>query len=111
MIWLTQWLCPSRHCSIALIWDPEVDHRIDIVKKGEAIYAAKVVGRFCGICGSQDLHAEHAQTKYQTLEEAEPFMRGFQQENDVSRKAVGDTNVDPEEAQRQMREILDSEGP
>ena len=22
MIWLTQWLCLKRHCSIALLWDP-----------------------------------------------------------------------------------------
>lgn len=111
MIWLTQWLCPSRHCSIALIWDPQRDDRDYVVERGEAIYAAQVVGRVCGICGSQDLHAEHGETQFRTMEEAEPFMRGLQQENDAGRKAVGDTNVDPEEAQRQMREILDGDGP
>lgn len=68
-IWLTQWLCPERHCSIALAWDDTTDQAEHIVKQGEAIYATGALNRHCGICGGA-LAPEHGRTKWQTMEEA-----------------------------------------
>jgi hypothetical protein len=69
MIWITQWLCPKRHCSIALAWDDKEETREAIEEKGEAIYARGSINRYCGICAG-DLHVEHGRTKFKTMDEA-----------------------------------------
>jgi hypothetical protein len=68
MIWISQWLCPKRHCSIALAWDEEEETEESIERKGEEIYASGSINRHCGICGG-GLHVEHEKTIFKTLAE------------------------------------------
>lgn len=79
MIWITQLLCPQRHCIIAAAWDdqedaaPQVEHQVrtgffESVKKHE-------LNPFCGICQSRSLHCESGPTKWKTMEEALPHIK------------------------------------
>jgi len=80
MIWITQWLCPQRHCSIALAWDDIETNSREIEKRGEDIYRSGAINRYCGIC-SGELHVEHGRTKYRTLSEAMPDLLVIQEAN------------------------------
>lgn len=88
MIWLTQWLCPQRHCSIALAWDEKETTAAAIEDTGEGLYRRGVVNRWCGICGGE-LHVEHGRSKFKTMEEAKPFLEECQKENLAAREALG----------------------
>ncbi len=89
MIWLTQWLCPSRHCSIALLWDDRQDTRQDIERRGEDLYQKGVVTLWCGICGHVGLRIEHGPTRFSTLEEAEPHAKRLEAANALARLLIG----------------------
>lgn len=80
MIWVTQWLCPQRHCSIAFAWDDKETTAEEIVKKGEDIYQSGAINRYCGICDG-DLHVEHGRTRFETMEEAAPMLLLLQEGN------------------------------
>lgn len=78
MIMITQWLCPLRHTSIGLLWDKSQDSPAEIVERGEALYREGTIARWCEICGSRDLKAEHLPTRSQTIAEAEEDARKIQ---------------------------------
>lgn len=84
-IWITQWLCPDRHASIALMWDPRATTARAIEDQGEAIYRSGAVGRYCGICG-RGLTLEHAPTRYVTMHEAEIAGRAVEAANLATRE-------------------------
>ena len=88
MIWLTQWLCPARHASIALAWDDQVTTAREIEEKGEALYRKGVINRWCGICGGE-LHVEHGRTRFKTMEEAESEIRAVERDNLAARQIIG----------------------
>ncbi len=88
MIYLTQWLCASRHCSIALLWDDQVDSQETMVEKGEAIYRSRLVNRWCGICGG-NVEPEHTPTRFATLDEAQLELAPLEAENAVARDILG----------------------
>ena len=90
MIWCTQWLCPQRHASIVFIWDPLEENQVDVVKRGEAIYARGTVARVCGICRSDKLRPVHQRTRFATMEEAEPMFKMYQERNELTRLLIGD---------------------
>jgi hypothetical protein len=69
MICITQWLCPMRHCSIALAWDSKQTNMVEIEDRGEELYRSGKINRRCGICG-EGLTVEHGRTKFKTLKEA-----------------------------------------
>lgn len=81
MIWLTQWLCPQRHCSIAVAWDDRHATKEQIVEKGEARYRYGTINRWCFLCNSHDLNPEHQQTRFRSLEEAAPDLLFLQLQN------------------------------
>lgn len=89
MIWLTQWLCPLRHCSIALLWDDQQDNQQRIESRGEELYQKGVVNPWCGICGHVGLRIEHGRTRFTTLEEAETEMNRMEIQNAVARLLIG----------------------
>lgn len=91
MIWITQWLCPQRHCSIALGWDDKVTTASVIEAAGEGLYDRGVINRWCGICGG-DLHIEQSRTSFETMEEAEPFLEECQNANLAARSILGNKN-------------------
>lgn len=84
MIWISQWLCPRRHCSIALVWDDQHETRENVEATGERFYREGTVNRWCGLCGGA-LHIEHGQTRFKTLEEAQPHLEALQLDNLASR--------------------------
>jgi hypothetical protein len=69
MIWISQWLCPKRHCSIALAWDESDSNPQAIEAQGEEYYCSGELDCHCGICGS-DLHLEHGMSRFTTMDEA-----------------------------------------
>jgi hypothetical protein len=91
MIWITQWLCPERHCSIGLSWDDTENTPEEIEKQGEDIYESGLVNRYCGICGG-DLHVEHGKTIFKTMEEAKPVLAVLQEENLRARELLQNKN-------------------
>lgn len=77
MIFISQWLCSSRHCSIAVAWDEACRTAEEIEIEGEKIYSSGKLNRWCGLCGG-GLRIEHGRTGFKTLEEAEPVLRAFE---------------------------------
>ncbi len=110
MIYLTQWLCPSRHATVGLLWDDTHETREEVLAKGEEAFEKFVVRR-CGICQSENLRPEHRPTRFQTMEEAEPVWKASAKSQDLARKLFGDASFDREEVQeRANREILGHDG-
>lgn len=97
-IWITQWLCAQRHCSIALAWDDTSDNAGGIVAKGEQLYASGAINRYCGICGG-DLTPEHGRTKWQTLDEAVGPIAEVQQLQISSREMMDNLGMTVEKSQ------------
>ena len=87
-IWVTQWLCPQRHCSIAYVWDDQEKTQEEIEATGERLYSDSVFRRHCGICGG-GLHVEHGATKFKTIEEAQPEVERLQELNLQTRRIIG----------------------
>lgn len=84
MIFISQWLCPLRHCSIALAWDDSTQNAAEIEAQGEALYATSCLNRWCGICHG-DLEVEHGRTGFKTMEEAMPHLKEQEAENRLAR--------------------------
>lgn len=79
MIWITQWLCPSRHCSIGLAWDDTLDDtQQSIETAGAAMFVLMGINNWCGICGGA-LTAEHGRTRFRTMEDAAPALAALQE--------------------------------
>ena len=87
-IWLSQWLCPKRHCSIAFAWDDGQTTRQEVEERGRRLYQEGAVNPWCGICG-QGVQVEHAPTRFKTLEEARPHLERLQRENLLARWLIG----------------------
>jgi len=88
MIWITQWLCPSRHCAIALAWDEQETTAQDIKHQGEEVFQQGLLNRWCGICGGS-LHVEHGRTSFKSLEEALPHVEAIEMANLFARSIIG----------------------
>ena len=88
MIWITQWLCPSRHCSLAIPWDDQAMTSGQVEEKGEDLYHRGVIHRWCGICGGE-LHIEHGRTRFKTMDEALPEINAVAEANLVARNIIG----------------------
>jgi hypothetical protein len=87
-IWISQWLCPERHCSIASAWDDQETTRQEVEERGQRLYREGKVNPWCGICG-QDLKVEHGRTRFKTMAEAEPELRRLERENALARRLLG----------------------
>lgn len=86
-VWITQWLCPKRHCSIALMWDPRQTTAAAIEAEGEAVFTSGALNRNCGLCGA-DLTPEASATQFTTMAEAERAGRALELANLISRAAL-----------------------
>jgi len=91
MIWITQWLCPQRHCSIGLAWDDTVTSAQAIESRGEEIYKSGFIDRYCLLCSGQ-LQVEHGRTAFRTMEEALPSLIAHQQANENARRILQSRN-------------------
>jgi hypothetical protein len=91
VIWITQWLCPQRHCSIGFAWDDTDTTAEEIEKKGEKLFESGAFNRYCGICHG-DLHVEHGKTTFKTMEEAAPELAVLQAANLKAREILQNKN-------------------
>jgi hypothetical protein len=81
MIHLIQWLCPNRHCLLAVAYDPE-DQGYDISLAGLKQFAISLgVKPECFLCGSTQLVYEDAATVFNTMEEAIPHLEEQHNQN------------------------------
>lgn len=87
MIWLTQWLCPNRHCAIAVAWDDQEMTTEEAERRGEQAFT-QGINRWCGICGGS-LHVEHGRTRFETTAEALPHLRRIERANLQARSIIG----------------------
>lgn len=87
MIWLTQWLCPDRHCAIATAWDETAKTREVVEVEGWAYLAAARLNGWCGICGGA-LVPEHARTGFLTVDDAYAAMAVLQQKQRAARRVL-----------------------
>lgn len=85
-VMISQWLCPLRHCIIALVWDPKETTDRAMIEKGEDFFRRGAVQRKCGICGSENIVRETRRTKYRTMEEAKPELEILERANAVARQ-------------------------
>lgn len=74
-IWLLQYLCPERHAICAVPYRPEEYTAVQIEDITRALLLTHGINPWCGLCGSQDLHFEHARTRYTTWDEALPRLK------------------------------------
>lgn len=87
MIWISQWLCSARHCSIAVAWDETITTLEEAESDGEKIFSSGLLNRRCGLCNGE-LHVEHGLSIFETLEEAEPALRLFEQRQMATRAGL-----------------------
>ena len=88
-VFLTQWLCPARHCSIAFVWEDSEDKLEDVIQSGEAVYRSGKINRWCGICGA-GLTPETGKTRFKTIDEGLSLIHTLEQGNQVARRLLGD---------------------
>ena len=88
MIWITQWLCPRRHCAIALAWDDQEITAEEAERRGEQTFTQRILNRWCGICGGS-LHVEHGRTRFKTMDEALPHVKEIEKANLRARSIIG----------------------
>lgn len=87
MIWLSQWLCPRRHCSIGLAWNDTSDTSDHVERSGEELFTSGVLTRRCGICGGK-LAVTHSRSRFATMDEARPALEQLQQEQFRTRQVL-----------------------
>lgn len=108
MIYLTQWLCPSRHCLIAIAWDSTQETEQSVIDRGEEFlrgsrqiaekdlaetkgveeYVGKRLERCCGLCRSKDIHTETGRTAYKTIDQAQLAIAKLQRINMVAKQIL-----------------------
>lgn len=92
MIWITQLLCPERHCIFAFVFDENVTTRDiaerDLVAAFQKLVDTHALNPWCALCGSHVIKPESARTKYATMEEALPHIRKSEDANIASRKLL-----------------------
>lgn len=85
MVYLTQLLCPQRHCLMAAAWEEhrscasEAEHQLRELF-AEAVKSGRL-NPYCGLCRSETLHCESQRTSWSTLAEAEPQLRKQEREH------------------------------
>lgn len=85
---IMQFLCPKRHCIVALAFDGETMTETEAqaaLKNG--VKALHFNGR-CGICGSGDLRFETGETKFESLAEASSHLIVEEQKNLRARSLI-----------------------
>lgn len=85
MIWLTQLMCPQRHCLTAVAWD---EHKNSaqaaetLLREGFRDAVGKgSLNPFCGLCRSETLHCESRVTPWSTMDEAVTHLKRAEQQN------------------------------
>lgn len=93
MIYLTQYLCPLRHCIMASAFDGD---QTTTAQSEAAILARMVelkINPWCGICGSAELHFETGRTRFPSLAVAMPILKIAEEDNLRTRKYLEESGA------------------
>jgi hypothetical protein len=88
MIHICQYLCPQRHCTIGAAYEPAEVKAEKIEQDLLNVFKTGLVNPWCGICGSRELHFEHGETRFTTIEEAQGSLRAMEAANMASRMMI-----------------------
>jgi len=89
MVHIVQCLCPSRHCIMAISYDPAgpnsqiktPEEGIETLKRMvDTAINGLLVDPWCGICKSRTFSYEDGETRWRTLEEARPYLEASEAE-------------------------------
>lgn len=88
-VWITQCLCPRRHCIMAAAFEekdraPNEGNSV-LRQELEKLFAQGELNPWCGICYSKDLTYETRRTRFATMEEAMPVLH----ETEINSIATG----------------------
>lgn len=86
-VWISQMLCPARHCALAAAWLDDESHPKTAAEQLRASAALLGQGDLCGICGGR-LSIEHARTRFATMAEALPELRASERRNPETRRRL-----------------------
>lgn len=75
MIFICQYLCPERHCVVALAYERTWTTPDQVEETLKKAMTENKVDPWCGLCRSTELRFEHARTRFDTMEEAMPFFK------------------------------------
>lgn len=101
---LTQWLCPSRHCSFALPWDDAVTTAETMVEVGNDLAREAGINPYCGICGAP-IAPESAPTGFATVASAIVALADSQTEQLRSRRTLDRLGLTKERLWRNEGEL------
>ena len=96
-VWMTQCLCPQRHCILATMGEAagRAAARETIEEPLRArvadLLATRELNPWCGLCGARSTtwRYELARTRWRTMAEAMPEAKRLEAENAVARALLG----------------------
>lgn len=88
MVKIAQCLCPQRHCMTALAGEFDADVLEGMLRQTVAEALLTWLHPYCGLCGATvaTWTYEVGETKWQTMEEAKPFLREAEAEQAKTRE-------------------------
>jgi hypothetical protein len=97
-VWITQCLCPQRHCILAIAGEAdsrsaaEATVKAPLVEQVAELLATREINPWCGLCGSRagTWTYELARTRFRMMEEAMPELKKGESEQQLARAAWGD---------------------
>ena len=101
-IWLTQWLCPRRHCAYAVPWDPAERSVGDVEALGAELARGLGLNERCGICGGP-IAPESAPTVFPTTAAAMGALAEAQAAQLATRRLLDDRGLTVERLPRPER--------
>ena len=91
-VWLLQCLCPARHCLLGVAYEDTLlgtpEAAAAAIRGVESVFNEGTLDRWCGICGSREIHYETGRMPYQTLKEAMGPLREAEAANLATRAMI-----------------------
>lgn len=95
-VWITQCLCPRRHCIMAAVFDENdrapKDGNTALKEEIEKLIGEGSINPWCGICYSRVFTYETRRTRFASMEEAVPEVLATQMENIKAGELLGELN-------------------
>ena len=86
---IVQLLCESRHCLFGTVYEEGMCTNLQAVEFLKDQMRRLNANPWCGICGSHNLNFEDGVTKFDSMEEATPFIEAEQEKNAITRYLFG----------------------
>lgn len=78
-VYIAQLKCPSNHCILAAAGEYETEEAAQVLwhkvkKRFDDLIERKLADPGCGLCGSRIFHVDLMKTRFETMEEAKPYL-------------------------------------